>query len=236
MRSTTKRVKLEREYANCLHILDELAKVSDPYRRYVNFRYVNFQFPATSQPGEIWALHHYFKARALRAESELKHLGDRTDHGIAQLKKTERELLPIAQDVCRKAMQRFELRITGLIQGFPELMAPTESTAALTPTRKSPNNQNTGGIEIRELAPGVGLPLVDMRKPAGAIAKETGRAALKKGAPYRQVPDLDRILKAVEHRKTTGCTYAAASIKEFGDRNWADKIRYWHNKSARGEQ
>src|ERR1035438_6989329 len=141
MRSTAKRVKLEREYANCLHILDELAKVSDPYRRYVNFRYVNFQFPATSQPGEIWALHHYFKARALRAESELKHLGDRTDHGIAQLKKTERELLPIAQDVCRKAMQRFELRITGLIQGFPELMAPTESTAALTPTRKSPNNQ-----------------------------------------------------------------------------------------------
>jgi hypothetical protein len=230
MRSTAERVKLEREYANCLHILDELAKLADPYRRYVNF-----QFPATSQPGEIWALHRYFKARALRAESELKHLGDRRDHRIAQLRETEHELLPIAQDVCRNAMQRFELRIIGLIQGFPELMAPTESTAALTPTRKSPSNQNQGACEIRELAPGVGLPLVDIRKPAGTIAKETGRAALKKGAPYRQVPELDRIVKAVEYRKTTGCTYAAASIKEFGSRNWADKIRYWDNKREHGE-
>ena len=51
-------------------------------------------------------------------------------------------------------------------------------------------------------------------------------------AMYRAVPELDRILKAVEDKEATGCTYAAASMKEFGNRCWADKIRYWHNKCS----
>jgi hypothetical protein len=102
-------------------------------------------------------------------------------------------------------------------------------------TNKRPSNQNKQRTDIREIAPGVGLPLVDLRTPARTIAKETGRAALAKGAPYRDVPALDRILRAVEYKKTKGCTYPEASIREFGNRDWADKIRYWHNRCARGE-
>lgn len=102
-------------------------------------------------------------------------------------------------------------------------------------TSKAPSNQNKESADIREVAPGVGLPLVDMRKPASMIAEETGRAALAKGAPYRDVRDLDRILTAVEYKKTKGCTYREASIREFGNRHWADKIRYWHNRRAQGE-
>ena len=72
------------------------------------------------------------------------------------------------------------------------------------------NASETPAVDIRAAAPGVGLPLVDLRKPAHTIAKETGRAAVKKGAPYRNVPDLDRILKAMEDKKATGCTYACS--------------------------
>jgi hypothetical protein len=113
-----------------------------------------------------------------------------------------------------------------------------EKTASSSgePTRKTPSNQSKERTDIHEVAPGVGLPLVDIRKPASIIGKETRRAALKKGAPYREVPDIDRILRAVEYRKTTGCTYAAASIEEFGDPNSAEKIRYWNNKRTRGEE
>jgi hypothetical protein len=108
-------------------------------------------------------------------------------------------------------------------------------SSSVEPTSNSASNQGKGEADIREVAPGVGLPLVDMRKPASIIAKETGRAALAKGAPYRGVPNIDGIMRAVKDRKATGCTYREASMKEFGNRKWADRIRYWHNKLARGE-
>jgi hypothetical protein len=91
-------------------------------------------------------------------------------------------------------------------------------------------------VEVREAAPGVGLPIVDLMKPVGIIAKETKRAAGAKGAPYRHVPDLERIRKAVAYRQSKGCTYPEASLEIFGTPDWADKIRYWGNKLARGDQ
>ena len=119
----------------------------------------------------------------------------------------------------------------------PVAQEKVEKTASsrMKPTSKTPSYENKERTDIREIAPGVGLPLVDMRKPAGMIAQETGRAALAKGAPYRAVPELDRILKAVEYKKANGCTYPEASIREFGTPDRADKIRYWHNKRALGE-
>jgi len=134
------------------------------------------------------------------------------------------------------------IALTGVMsKAEPRDLTPREkgeksASSSVEPTGDSPSNQNKGEVDIREAAPGVGLPFVDMRKPAGAIARETRRAALAKGAPYRDVPDLDRILKAVEYKKKTGCTYPEASVKEFGNRDRADKIRYWHNKHAHGEQ
>jgi hypothetical protein len=63
-----------------------------------------------------------------------------------------------------------------------------KTAASIQPTSKTSGNQNKGAIEIRELAPGVGLPSVEMRKPAGTIARETRHAALAKGAPHREEP------------------------------------------------
>ena len=141
-----------------------------------------------------------------------------------------------------------ELRLQELIAGdakWAEFLHTTTQPVLLATVEKAGAQDEDGAaklnaseapaVAISAPAPGVGLPLVDMRKPASTIAKETKRAALARGSPYREVPHLDRILKAVTYKKTAGCTYKEASISEFGNPDWADKIRYWHNKHSHGE-
>lgn len=135
-------------------------------------------------------------------------------------------------NICAIKIESHLKRLVGQAHVQHALTAVPSRSVPASHAHEEAKEADKDRIDIREAAPGVGLPLVDMRKPAGTIARETRRAALAKGAPYRKVPDLDRILKAVEYRKKTGCTYSEASLKEFGNRGCADKIRYWHNKRA----
>src|ERR1035438_8689692 len=145
MRSTAERVKSERECANCRHILIELTRLS------IRSSLLTYDHHATPEPGEIHALQSYFVARGLRAEAELEYLCDGTYHGknkgstkkgkraekeITELRANEAALLPIAQDVRRKATQTFDTRIINVLQGFPELMATTKSIGAPITTRR----------------------------------------------------------------------------------------------------
>jgi hypothetical protein len=144
-------------------------------------------------------------------------------------------LVMSSQSRSRLMRERAELLYRNETEGQALALAGEKAGAQDGDGAAKLNASKTPAVDIRAAAPGVGLPLVDLRKPASTIAKETKRAALARGSPYRDVPNLGRILKAVEYKKTAGCTYRQASINEFGSPKWADKIRYWHNKRSHGE-
>lgn len=164
----------------------------------VQIERINHQLDNLPPPG---SLSQYGQPIRISQQSIANLIQRRLEHeaALAELKEEDARLAALSETMGEERRPDLEqLSEHTLAAPVQTRRNNSDESASLPPPTKG--DTVPPPVEVRKVAPGVGLPLVDLTKSTGTIAKETRRAAIHKGAPYREVPDMERIRKALEYR------------------------------------